>query len=85
MKKVFLNKFWILIASFIVIGSSADEIKNFPVDSVIHLRKNTNNNQVHYAVKVDDNCRPLLKKPVLGYWLMLENGKNETVTKNLRR
>lgn len=78
LKKVFLKKYLIFIASFMAIGIGADEFKDFPVDSVIHLRKNTNNNQVHYAVKVDDDCRPLLKKPILGYWLMLENGGNET-------
>jgi len=48
------------------------------VDSVIHLRKNTNNNQVHYAVQVDSQCRPLDRRTVRAYWRMLEDGPDIT-------
>lgn len=47
---------------------------DFPVNSVVHLSKNTNNNQVHYGVDVDADCRPATRRPVNVYWLMLENG-----------
>jgi hypothetical protein len=48
-----------------------------PLDSVIFLTKNTNNNQVHYGVHVDDKCRPLETKPAYAYWRMLEEGPKE--------
>lgn len=53
-----------------------------PTDSVIFLTKNTNSNQVHYAVQVDAQCRPEGRKPVYAYWRMLEKGPN--VTESLR-
>ncbi len=71
-----------IIVSVMMLGSHSDAAKTFSVDSIIHLRKNTNNNQVHYAVRVDDACRPLSKNPIRAYWRMLEIGENET--ENLR-
>ncbi len=46
-------------------------------DSVIFLTKNTNGNQVHYGVHVDERCRPAAKRPVYAYWRMLEKGPEE--------
>jgi len=51
---------------------------SFPIDSIIHLRKNTNNNQVHYAVNVDQQCRPESRRTVRAYWKMLEEGPDVT-------
>ena len=43
-------------------AAGAAELPHQPLDSVVHLTKNTNGNQVHYGVRVDDKCRPLAKK-----------------------
>jgi hypothetical protein len=55
----------------------AAELPVQTLDSVLFLAKNTNNNQVHYGVKVDDRCRPLEKDTVYAYWRMLEEGPDE--------
>lgn len=46
-------------------------------DSVIYLTKNTNGNQVHYGVKLEEDCSPSGKNPVYAYWRMLEKGPSE--------
>jgi hypothetical protein len=45
-----------------------------PVQSVFHIEKSENRNQVHYAVRVDAACHPQGAKPVVGYWRNLEEG-----------
>lgn len=44
------------------------------VQSVFHIEKSENKNQVHYAVKVDERCRPAGKRPLYGYWRDFEDG-----------
>ncbi len=44
------------------------------VASVFYIAKSENKNEVHYAVQVDPQCRPLGTRPVYGYWRELENG-----------
>lgn len=44
------------------------------VGSVFHIEKSENKNQVHYAVQVDEACRPRTAKPVYAYWRELERG-----------
>lgn len=41
-------------------------------DSVFHIDRNKNRNQVHYGVHVDDHCRPVGSEPVYNYWLRRE-------------
>jgi hypothetical protein len=41
-------------------------------DSVFHVDRNKNRNQVHYGVRVDENCRPVGDEPVFNYWLRRE-------------
>ncbi len=69
-----------VIACMFALRATADPsaLPVMQTDSVIHLSKNTNRNQVHYAVKVDEDCQPLTKKPMAPYWRMLEKGENET-------
>ncbi|PTL84386.1 DUF4833 domain-containing protein [Vitiosangium sp. GDMCC 1.1324] len=50
-------------------------------DSIFFIAKSENRNQVHYAVRVDESCRPLGANPVHGYWRMFERG--ETVVEPL--
>jgi hypothetical protein len=69
-----------LLLAWAVLGSSAvaAEPATFVVPSVFHIEKSENRNQVHYAVKVDDRCRPQGKQPVYGYWRDLELGPRAT-------
>jgi Domain of unknown function (DUF4833) len=45
-----------------------------PVQSIFFIAKSENKNQVHYAVNVDADCRPVGTHPVYGYWRDLELG-----------
>jgi hypothetical protein len=38
------------------------------------ISKSENRNEVHYALKVDEACRPRPQAPVRPYWLMREKG-----------
>jgi hypothetical protein len=46
------------------------------IASVFHIEKSENRNQVHYAVHVDEACRPIGQQPIYGYWRELERGPN---------
>jgi hypothetical protein len=56
----------------------ADRLPSSPINSVFHIAKSENKNQVHYAVSVDARCRPSGKTPVHGYWREYEEGPNVT-------
>lgn len=45
-----------------------------PVESIFRIEKSENRNQVHYAVHVDANCKPIGPRPIYGYWRDLERG-----------
>lgn len=45
------------------------------VRSVFHVKKSENQNQVHYALHLDETCKPMGKRPVFAYWQRLRNGK----------
>lgn len=47
-----------------------------PPASVFHIAKSENRNQVHYGVRVDEDCRPVGATPVYGYWRDFEVGPN---------
>ncbi len=63
-------------------GLCVNAFADYPTNSVFHLRKNTNRNQVHYEVRVDEACRPLKRKPIHVYWREYEKGPD--VTSKLR-
>jgi hypothetical protein len=67
-----------LAATPSVSPSAAEALPSAPVDSVFHIEKSHNRNQVHYAVKVDAACRPLGARPVWGYWREFEVGPRAT-------
>ena len=48
------------------------------IPSAFLVSKTQNRNQVHYAVRVDQACRPTTSAPVRPYWLMLEKGPKVT-------
>jgi len=55
----------------------ADGVSFGPHDirSVFHVEKSENQNQVHYGVHVDADCRPTEKNPVFAYWRRLRRGE----------
>lgn len=46
--------------------------------SLFSISKSENRNQVVYAVRVDNACRPVGEAPVHAYWRMLERGPSAT-------
>jgi Domain of unknown function (DUF4833) len=62
----------LVIFSF-VSPSMADEVK-----SIFYISKSENSNQVHYGIKLNQNCLPANNKPVYPYWLM-PGGKTENL------
>src|SRR4029078_2517058 len=44
--------------------------------SVFFIQRNKNRNEVHYAISLDENCRPKGDEPMTNYWLRLEDGPN---------
>ena len=65
------------LACLLCLATHANDLPVRSLDSVIFLTKNTNNNQVHYGVNVDEQCRPTAKDSVYAYWRMLEEGPKE--------
>jgi hypothetical protein len=57
-----------------VAGASAVVLPVAAVQSIFHIEKSENKNQVHYALNVDRACRPVGPHPVYGYWRDLEKG-----------
>jgi hypothetical protein len=55
----------------------ADGLRFGPYDlhSTFHVAKSQNQNQVHYAVRLDAQCKPSGKRPVFAYWQRLRSGK----------
>ncbi|GMT98666.1 hypothetical protein KH5H1_27850 [Corallococcus caeni] len=48
-----------------------------PAQSAFFLTRSENRNQVHYALRLDEACRPVGTRPVQVYWRMLERGASE--------
>ena len=42
------------------------------VHSVFYVAKSENQNQIHYALRLDAACRPIGKRPVFAYWRRLD-------------
>lgn len=54
--------------------AAANVLPSASTSSVFHIAKSENRNQVHYAVSVDERCRPRGHAPVRGYWREYEEG-----------
>ncbi|RKH56067.1 DUF4833 domain-containing protein [Corallococcus aberystwythensis] len=50
---------------------------SLPSQSAFFLSRSENRNQVHYALRLDEACRPVGTQPVQVYWRMLERGPSE--------
>jgi hypothetical protein len=48
-----------------------------PSPSAFFLSRSENRNQVHYALRLDEACRPVGTRPVQVYWRMLERGESQ--------
>ncbi len=48
------------------------------IPSALSIAKSGNKNEVHYAVRVDDDCNPAGPSPVHPYWRMLERSPDAT-------
>ncbi|HET8934367.1 MAG TPA: DUF4833 domain-containing protein [Polyangiales bacterium] len=59
-------------------SNAAAELQGAPLQSIFHIAKSENRNQVHYAVKADASCKPIGPRPIYGYWRELERGPNIT-------
>jgi hypothetical protein len=47
-------------------------------DSAFFIARGKNRNEVHYGVRVGEDCRPVGAQPVQPYWRMLEKGEGVT-------
>jgi hypothetical protein len=63
------------VVMLLAADAGADERE---IPSAFVISKTQNRNQVHYAVKVDEACRPVTAAPVRPYWLMLTKGPQVT-------
>ncbi|MFN2425671.1 MAG: DUF4833 domain-containing protein [Candidatus Binatia bacterium] len=61
-------------AALLLLASAASAAS---ADSVFHIDRNKNRNQVHYGVHLDENCRPVGTDPVYNYWLRREKDPPE--------
>lgn len=60
------------VAVAVLAGDAAGTAWAANPDSVFHIDRNKNRNQVHYGVHVDDRCKPVGDAPVYNYWLRRE-------------
>ncbi len=62
--------FRLVVFSFLLLETSASAND---VPRVFYISKNDNGNQIHYGVKLDQNCLPMGNNPIYVYWVR-ENG-----------
>lgn len=48
------------------------------IPTTFFISKSENKNQVHYAIDVDESCKPVGATPMHAYWRDLEKGPNVT-------
>jgi hypothetical protein len=55
-------------------ATNAHSVPWATVQSVFHISKSENRNEVHYAVRVDAGCHAVGRQPLFGYWRDFEKG-----------
>lgn len=65
----------LLAATAVALPARAAHVE---IPSAFFISKSENKNQVHYAVLVDESCRPVGNAPVRPYWRELERGPSVT-------
>ncbi len=76
------NSMWpvITLAGMVALPALSAEQALGPrgTDSTFYISRSENRNQVHYGVRVGEDCRPVGTSPAYVYWRMLEKGPSET-------
>lgn len=67
------NKFAIVAFTHLILLSAASPLLADDIPSVFYISKNDNANQVHYGIRLNQECAPMGSKPVYVYWKK-ENG-----------
>lgn len=69
----------------LLLGAESEPVRlpSASVNSIFHIEKSENRNQVHYAITIDERCRPVGKTPVRGYWREYEQGP--TIVDSLKK
>jgi hypothetical protein len=70
--------FWAVVAGVGLVSTRAAGDATHDVPSAFYVSKSENRNQVHYAVRLDDQCAPATAAPVHPYWRMLERDAHAT-------
>ena len=70
--------FWGVLAALGLVSTRAGGDATHDVASAFYVSKSENRNQVHYAVRLDDQCAPAGAAPVQPYWRMLEHDAHAT-------
>jgi hypothetical protein len=73
--RLVILSYLLLIAGPLPARAQAVAFGPHDVRSAFYVAKSENRNQVHYAVRVDPECRPLGARPVFAYWQRLREGK----------
>lgn len=63
-----LTGFFVLLTALAAAGSASAASP----ESVFHIDRNKNRNQVHYGVHLDAACRPIPPEPMYNYWVRRE-------------
>ena len=61
-----------------ILASGGDALADRTIPSVMFVSKSENKNQVHYGIRLDDQCNFIGSAPIYPYWRMLEKGPNAT-------
>jgi hypothetical protein len=78
LRRIPLSSFALAVVAILLVAPIADgggvtaSIRVVP--SVFFVAKSENKNQVHYGVRLDEECAPVGEFPVFAYWRMLERG-----------
>ncbi len=74
------NQFAIVgFTSFMLLSGAAPSLAN-DIPSVFHISKNDNGNQVHYGIRLNQNCVPIPNQPVYVYWQKEDGTTRELIS-----
>jgi Domain of unknown function (DUF4833) len=63
------NKFALLSLTNLIFLSSALPSRANDISSVFYVSKNDNGNQIHYGIRLNQNCLPEGSNPIYVYWI----------------
>ncbi len=77
-KKNFTFLLFIFLTPFFIIDSEEPDPKDPNSYYLFHIKRSRNKNEVHYAIRLDKECKPISKEPAFVYWLNLEDRHGQT-------